>query len=351
MSIQKWISERIDFSPVQNFINKKEVPIHKHSMWYYLGGLALFFFIIQVGTGILLLLYYRPSSGEAYESVKFIMNDVHFGWLIRSMHSWGANLFIGILFVHMFSTFFLKAYRKPRELTWVTGVILFFIALAFGFSGYLLPWDELAFFATKVGTEITGTIPLIGGFLLKFLRGGEEISGATLTRFYGFHVAILPALMTLFLVIHLLLIQIQGMSIPIGYENKIKKRVKFFGEFIWHDAMIWMIGLAIWVFLATYSPWGLGPKADPFAPAPAGIRPEWYFVYMFETLKLIPGHVWLFEGEVLGVLAFGVLFFLILIVPFIDKKASLNQKSRGFTLAGAIILVYMIIMTLVSYIN
>lgn len=350
-SVKKWLAERIDLSGLEHFVEKKEVPIHKHSLWYYLGGLALFFFMIQVGTGILLLLYYKPSTEHAYESVKFIMNDVHFGWLVRSMHSWGANLFIAVLFVHMFSTFFLKAYRKPRELTWVTGVLLFCLALGMGFSGYLLPWDELALFATKVGTDIAGSVPFIGNFVLKLLRGGEDISGATLTRFFGFHVAILPALMALVVVIHVLLVQIQGMSIPIGYENKITRKVKFFGEFIWHDAMIWLTGLAIWVFIATYSPWGLGPKADPFAPAPAGIKPEWYFMFMFETLKLIPGHVLFLEGEVLGILGFMVFFLLLFIVPFIDKKASLNQKSRGFTIAGMIVVGYIAVMTIIGYIK
>ena len=154
-----WAQERLGLAPLQRLAKEKTVPLHRHTLWYYLGGMTLFLFTIQVVTGILLLLYYRPSPEEAFESVQFIMTDVSFGWLIRSIHSWSANLMIGTLFVHMFSVYFLKAYRSPRELTWVTGVLLFFVALAFGFSGYLLPWNKLAFFATRVGTEIPRVVP------------------------------------------------------------------------------------------------------------------------------------------------------------------------------------------------
>ncbi|MFQ6113595.1 MAG: cytochrome bc complex cytochrome b subunit, partial [bacterium] len=176
-----WLKERYDLSAFEQFIAKKEVPVHRHSIWYYFGGITLFLFLIQVVTGILLLLYYRPTAEAAFESVQFIMTEVHFGWLIRSIHSWAANLMIAAAFIHMFSVFFMKAYRKPRELTWVSGAVLLLLALGFGFSGYLLPWNELAFFATKVGTEIVAVVPLIGDFLLKYLRGGEDVTGATLT--------------------------------------------------------------------------------------------------------------------------------------------------------------------------
>jgi quinol-cytochrome oxidoreductase complex cytochrome b subunit len=194
-----WLDERFDLLALREFLAEKSVPVHRHSVWYYMGGITLFLVGVQVGTGILLLLYYKPSAGEAYESVKFIVSQVEFGWLIRNVHSWSANLLILMAFVHLFSTFFLRAYRKPRELTWITGVLLLFIMMGFGFSGYLLPWNELAFFATKVGTGIAGAVPVVGRFMVRFLRGGDEVTGATLTRFYGIHVAILPALTTVLL--------------------------------------------------------------------------------------------------------------------------------------------------------
>src|SRR3989338_2553099 len=134
----------------------KTVPLHRHTFWYYLGGMTLVLIGIQIGSGILLLLYYRSSAAEAFESIRAIMTKVEFGWLVRSVHAWAANLAIVFAFLHLSSTFFLKAYRPPRELTWVTGVLLFYLLLGFGFTGYLLPWNTLSFFATKVGTEIAG---------------------------------------------------------------------------------------------------------------------------------------------------------------------------------------------------
>src|SRR5438270_966699 len=213
-NLRKWLDERFGWDALIAPLRKKTVPMHRLSYWYFLGGITLFLFVIQVLTGILLLLYYRAGADEAFESVQYIMTQVKFGWLIRSVHSWSANLMIFTAFAHMFSVLFLKAYRKPRELTWVSGVILLFLVMGFGFSGYLLPWNTLAFCATKVGTEIAGQVPLIGRHIVIFLRGGEEVTGATLTRFFGFHVAVLPGLTTLFLLLHLALVQRFGISVP-----------------------------------------------------------------------------------------------------------------------------------------
>src|SRR5689334_6079519 len=135
-----WLDDRLGIKSIAALAEHKEVPLHKHSIWYYFGGMTLFLFTVQVGTGILLLLYYRPSAENAFESVQFIITEVQFGWLIRSVHSWSANLLILALFIHMFSVYFLSAYRSPREVTWLTGVVLLFLSIGFGFSGYLLPW-------------------------------------------------------------------------------------------------------------------------------------------------------------------------------------------------------------------
>src|SRR5919206_495359 len=212
----EWLDQRPDLSDVPHFVEKKGVPNSAQKVWYYLGGMTLFLFGVQAITGILLLLYYRPSAAEAYESVQFIVTKVEFGWLIRNIHSWSANLLIAAAFAHFFSVFLLKSYRKPRELTWVSGILLLFLMLGFGFSGYLLPWNELSFFATKVGTGIAGAVPAVGPPLLRFLRGGDDVTGATLSRFYGLHVAILPALTTAVVAVHLLFVQRQGMSVPPG---------------------------------------------------------------------------------------------------------------------------------------
>ena len=334
-----WLDERLDLSDIKHFIAEKGVPIHTQEVWYYLGGLTLFLFAVQVVSGILLLLYYRPSAGEAYESVKFIVSQVEFGWLIRNVHSWSANLLIFMAFVHLFSTLFLRSYRKPRELTWVTGVLLLFVMMGFGFSGYLLPWNELAFFATKVGTGIAGAVPGIGHFLLRFLRGGDDVTGATLTRFYGIHVAVLPATMTAILGLHLLFIQRQGMSVPPSVERREKAgeripQIPFVPHYVLHDVMWWYVALAVLAALALFLPWELGKKADAFAAVPPGIRPEWYFLAMFQVLKLLPAHIVGLEGEMLGVLGFSLAALVLLLLPFLDRGAGEGRSSPLVTIAG-----------------
>jgi len=337
--VRNWLDERLEWDDLVAPLRKKTVPLHRLSYWYFLGGITLFLFVIQVLTGIMLLLYYRPGANEAFESVQYIMTQVQFGWLIRSIHSWSANLMIFTAFGHMFSVLFLKAYRKPRELTWVTGVLLLFLVMGFGFSGYLLPWNTLAFFATKVGTEITGQVPVIGKPMMIFLRGGEEVTGATLTRFFGFHVAVLPGVVTVLLLFHLLLVQRQGMSVPPKLEVSWKadfsekRQMKFFPNFALRELMAWYAALGVLGALAAIFPWNLGVKADPFAPAPAGIKPEWYFLFMFQTLKLIPPKVWFIDGEVVGVLAFGLVGMLWLLLPFFesDEPARTKQWITGLT--------------------
>jgi len=349
--IRDWLDERFGAGSVEDFLRHKTVPVNRHTLWYYLGGMTLFLFIIQVLTGILLLLYYRPTANDAFESVQFIMTQVHYGWLIRSVHSWSANLMIFTAFVHMFSVYFLKAYRKPRELTWISGMLLLFIVLGFGFSGYLLPWNTLAFFATKVGTEMAGSVPWIGKWLLVFLRGGQEVTGATLTRFFGFHVAVLPGLATLLLAIHLLLVQHLGMSVPPSVERAAAegrtplRSMPFFPNFLLRDMIGWYAALGVLGGLAAVFPWELGAKANPFAPAPAGIRPEWYFLFTFQTLKYLPPKILFLEGEFAGMLGFGIAAAVWTLVPFLDRRIGFGRVTRFFTGLGIFVIGYMVVMS------
>jgi len=347
-ALWEWLDRRLGLAVVSELAREKEVPIHRYSLWYYFGGMTLFLLTIQAVTGILLLLYYRPSAENAFESVQFIMADVRFGWLIRSVHSWSANVLIGVLFIHLFSVFFLRAYRKPRELTWITGTLLLFLVLAFGFSGYLLPWNTIAFFATKVGTEVAGVVPIAGHFLLRFLRGGDEVTGATLTRFFAFHVAILPAATIGLVGIHLLLVQRHGMSVPPGEDKSGLKTMKFMPNFLLRDLIGWLTALGILAALSALFPWELGVKADPFAPAPAGIRPEWYFMFMFQTLKMMPAKIGPVEGEVFTVTAFGLAAALLLVVPFLDR-AERQKPSALLKFAGCVAVVYILTMTMLGY--
>jgi cytochrome b6 len=348
-ALRLWLDERLGTAAVAKLAQKKEVPVHRHTIWYYFGGMTLFLFVIQVVTGILLLLYYRPSAETAFESVQFIMTEVQFGWLVRSVHSWSANLLIATMFIHMFSVFFMKAYRAPREMTWLTGSLLLFVFLFFGFSGYLLPWNKLAYFATKVGTDIAGVVPVVGGFARRFLRGGEEVTGATLTRFFGFHVAVLPAITTVILGVHALLVQKHGMSVPPGVDQAKVKSMKFVPNFLLRDLIGWILAIGVLAALSALFPWELGEKADPFASAPAGIRPEWYFLFMFETLKLIPAKILSVDGEVLGILAFALGGLLWVIVPFLDRSPADRTRSRVVTVLGWIVVLYIVAMTAYGY--
>jgi cytochrome b6 len=348
-TFKHWLDERLSISTLTSAAQKKEVPVHRQSIWYYFGGMTLFLFIVQVVTGILLLLYYRPSAENAFESVQFIMTEVKFGWLIRSIHSWSANLMILTLFIHLFSVYFMRAYESPREVTWLSGAVLLFLSIGFGFSGYLLPWNEVSFFATKVGTDIAGVIPVAGRTVLRFLRGGDEVTGATLTRFFGFHVAVLPALATVFLAIHVLLVQLHGMHVPKRYEQN-HRQMKFFPNFLMRDLIGWILAIGVLAALAALFPWELGVKADPFAPAPAGIKPEWYFLFMFQTLKYIPAKILIFEGEVVGILFFMLCGAVLFVIPFINRSAEQHPRRRMiFNVMGLIALLYIAVMTIVGY--
>jgi cytochrome b6 len=280
------------------------------------------------------------------------MTEVEFGWLVRSIHSWSANLMILTMFIHLFSALLLHAYRRPRELTWLSGAGLLGLSLAFGFTGYLLPWNELAFFATRVGTEIPGVVPVIGPFLRRLLRGGDDVTGATLTRFYGIHVAVLPAIATLMIAVHLFMVQKHGMSRPPGEETTAanKKAMPFFPNFLLRDLVGWLCALAVLAALAAYYPAELGKKADPFQPAPAGIKPEWYFMAMFQTLKLLPGHILGIEGELLGVLGFGLVGVILIALPFLDRSGLPGKASTRLAAAFGILLIgYSVVLTYLGY--
>ncbi len=350
-AVVSWLDARIGFSALGPLIKKKEVPVHRHSFWYYLGGMALFLFILQVCTGVLLLFYYRPSADGAYESVQFLMSNVRFGWLIRSIHSWGANLMIFMAFVHLFSVLILKAYRAPRELTWMSGALLFFVALGLGFTGYLLPWNTLAYFATRVGTEIPGVFPVVGPFFRKILRGGDDVTGATLTRFYALHVSVLPALAFVLVSIHVVLVQKHGMSVPPDVEARggPKRTMKFVPNFLMRDLVGWLAALAILASMAAFNPAHLGTKADTFAAAPAGIRPEWYFMFMFQTLKYLPAHILGMDGELLGIAAFGVAAAVLVVIPFLDRPRPGARPARLWTWLAYGALLYIIVLTYLGY--
>jgi quinol-cytochrome oxidoreductase complex cytochrome b subunit len=208
--ITNWLDERTSWRQVRDAIFLRKVP--KVNWLFTLGSASLFVALNQAITGILLTFYYVPTPDHAYDSVQYITTQVPLGWLIRGLHHWGASLMIIVVVLHMLRVIFLGAYKFPREVTWFTGVGLLLIVIGFGFTGYLLPWDQKAFWATTVGTRIAGTPPIIGDYLLRIIRGGTEISAVTLVRFFGTHVWVLPALLIILIGIHLYLVIKNGIS-------------------------------------------------------------------------------------------------------------------------------------------
>lgn len=350
-ALYNWFDERLGLSEVLALARKKTVPAHQHSFWYYWGGITLFLFIAQALTGVLLLIYFRPGA-DAYESVRQITYQMHFGWLVRSAHSWCANLMILAIFVHMFSVFFMKAYRRPREFGWFTGMALMLLTFLFGFSGYLLPMDELSYFATKVGLQIPASIPLLGPALADMIRGGAEVNEFTVQRFFALHVVVLPALFLPLLGIHLWLVQKHGNALPPSEEARPageRRSIPFFPNFFAKDLAMWLIALNVLAIMASLFPWGLGKQGDPLVPAPAGIHPEWYFMSSFQMLKMLgkwfPGAA----GEALGMIIFNLGLILWFLIPFYDGSRDRGRRGRIAHYFGLAVLLVLVITTAAGY--
>ena len=344
-----WLEERLGIRAVVDFLRHKPIPRNKHTAWMYTGSVILLFLGIQVVTGILLAFYYKPTLDAANKSVGEIMTKVPLGWIIRSVHSWSATFMIAAVFVHMLSLWLVKSYRPPRELTWMSGAVLLAITLAFGFTGYLLPWDALSLAATKVGTDIPGTIPVVGAWVTKFLRGGEDISGDTLSRFFSFHVSVLPLLVLALIGVHLFLIQKLGMSLPLGADEKeeAERSLPFWPNFVYREAIVWSGLIGILVTAAVILPPSLGQAADLMAPAPEGITPEWYFLFLFQTLKIFPAKMLIVSGETVAVALISIGAALLFFLPLIDNRPT-ERKGKVISWAAVALIAYAVAMSIWS---
>ena len=210
VKLADWLDERVGWRSIWKIVFKRKIP---RVNWLYTLGIATLLSVVnQAITGILLTIYYVPNPDHAYDSVQYITTQISAGWLIRGLHHWGASAMVLLSFLHMLRVIYLGSYKYPREVTWFTGVFLFLITIGFGFTGYLLPWDQKAYWATTVGTRIVAVVPVIGNWLLRIVRGGAEISPLTLTRFFGVHVWVLPAALLVLLGIHLYLVISIGIS-------------------------------------------------------------------------------------------------------------------------------------------
>jgi quinol-cytochrome oxidoreductase complex cytochrome b subunit len=282
-----WMRERlpVDVDKLKTATNEP-VPGHLKRWFFALGGTPAYLFLIQVATGVLLMFFYVPEPGKAYDSVAHVQNAVPFGWWLRSIHKWSASGMIIAVCLHTMRVFFTGAYRKPRELTWVVGCFLMFVTLLGGLSGYSLVYEQLSYWGATVTSNLVGAAPVVGHFLANFLRGGETVGPATLTRFFVVHVAIVPAAIAFLVFLHVVLIRLHGVTeLRFKGDDKEPRTFPFIPDHLMMElsiALILMIGLNV---LAVCFPAGLGERANP-AMTPEHIRPEWYFYFAFRWLKL-----------------------------------------------------------------
>ncbi len=348
--MRAWLQARLPIATVHELLSHKTVPLHRHFVWYYLGGIVLTCFTTLVVTGMLLLLYYRPDvprdprAPGAHESVQQIVTAIPHGWWVRSIHHWAANLMVMALLVHLFSVLLLKAYRRPREFAWWTGLALLGLTLTSAFTGYLLPWNALSFAATRVGGGIAGAVPLVGPLARQLLLAGPDVTELTLPRFFGLHVVILPMTIGLVIAVHLALVVYHGSSVPPSAQRdraagRAFPSVRFWPDFVLRDlrALV-LVGGALAAVAFLYPP-VVGVRADPLAPTPEGIQPEWYFLSVFKVLKLMPATVLGLDGLQVGVVFFAALALLLSAIPLLDVEpdGTARQRRRAVWLRRALL--------------
>jgi quinol-cytochrome oxidoreductase complex cytochrome b subunit len=305
-------------------------PVKGGSRWSAaFGSSLLFMFILQVVTGILLTTCYAPSVGTAWQSVKYIQEEAPLGWLIRGIHHWGSSAMVILLLFHLVQVFVWGAYKRPRELTWMTGVLLLGATLGLAFTGYLLPWDEKAYWASKVGLGIVGTVPVVGEHIRLLLQGGSDMGNLTLTRFFALHGFILPGTIIALIVVHLYFFRLHGVTTAWWEHEELldSKTETFWPGQVWKDGVVALGLLLCLVGWVLRHPAPLGNLADPSKAYEA--RPEWYFMFLFQMLRYFHG-----RWEIVGTFVLPSLFFCILFFwPLLDRTPSRDPRRRPFAMS------------------
>jgi len=342
--IRKGLETRIGLEDLVNTKLKSYSVPKNANIFYTLGGVALVAFIIQAVTGFFLLIYYVPHSDHAFRSIQYIMTTAPYGWLFRLMHVVGANLLVAVIFLHMLSVFFMGSYKKPRELTWVAGWLMLLVTLTFCLTGYLLPWSQLSYWTTTVVTAMPAAFPYVGDYIANMLRGGEFVSGITLNRFFALHVALLPPVLAILVVIHVFLIRRIGLSSPpfdLSYDEakpwteyrhvSYPDGYSFYPYFVLKELYMAALYLVVMFFIITFIPTLFLPETANM-PAnllktPAYIKPQWYFLAPYQMLKIIPNNFLAISVQL-------VLIGTFLLWPFFDTKTERNILKRPLLLAA-----------------
>lgn len=315
-----WWQERIPISgPALRELANEPVPMHLKHWWFCLGGTPAYLFLVQIVTGILLAFYYQASPQTAYESIRYISEDVSFGWYIRGLHKWAATLMIATMILHQMRVYFTHAYRRPREINWVIGMAILMTTLLTGFTGYSLVFEQLSYWGATVAANICDAVPWVGGWAKTMLLGGSEYNDQTLSRFYILHAAVLPGAIMLLLAVHITLIRMHGIS-ELEHDQQPQNDRRTFDFFPDHVMSEMMIGVGLMVILsvlATAVPATLGPRADALT-TPELIKPEWFFYVSFRWLKLF--------SLTFAVLSSGLIVAAMFLWPWIDK--ALRRLTR-----------------------
>jgi ubiquinol-cytochrome c reductase cytochrome b subunit len=339
-----WLDERF---PIMDFwrghLSEYYAP-KNFNFWYYFGSLAILVLVIQILTGIFLTMNYKPTADTAFASVEYIMRDVKWGWLIRYLHSTGASFFFIVVYLHMFRALIYGSYRKPRELLWIFGVIIFLLLMAEAFMGYLLPWGQMSFWGAQVIISLFGAIPYIGNDLALWIRGDFVVADATLNRFFAFHVIAFPLVLLGLVMFHLVSLHSVGSNNPDGVEIKAKKNDKgipldgipFHPYYTVKDMYGVMGFLIFFVAVVFYMPemhgWFL--ERDNFVPAnplktPEHIAPLWYFTPFYAILRAVP-------DKFLGVMAMGASIAMLFLLPWLDRSPVKSIRYKGWIFKGAL---------------
>lgn len=335
--IYDWLDSRLNLKPVERTL--LEEPIPGGASWIYVfGSVTLFLFLLQAITGMFLAVYYAPTPDHAYDSIRFIETEVLFGAFVRGLHHWGASAMVVAIGLHMLQAFLYGAYKPPREVMWMAGVVLFLLVMAFAFTGYLLPWDQTAYWATQVGINMVGTIPVIGDFLMRVMRGGETLGALTLSRFFAVHVLFLPGLLVTLIGLHLFILRRVGPAGPWTDERASLGSETFYPRQVYMDAVV-ILGVFVVVAAAALAiPFPLTDKADPsdtsFVPVP-----EWYFLFYYELLKYVHGPLEPVATWILPMVVILILF----LWPFIDRNPARHPIRRPVALGSGVVFLVVVL--------
>jgi len=340
----KWVDDRFPFTKTMKHHVTEYYASKNFNFWYVFGVLAMVVLVIQLATGIFLTMNYKPAAADAFASVEYIMRDVEWGWLIRYMHSTGASFFFIVVYLHMFRAMLYGSYQKPRELIWIIGMLIFFVLMAEGFAGYLLPWGQMSYWGAQVIISLFGAIPFVGETLVEYIRGDYSISDITLNRFFALHVVVLPLSLIALVFVHIVALHEVGSNNPDGIEIKEHKGadgvpldgIAFHPYHTSKDLVAIIIFLMVFSFVVFFSPdmGGYFLEHANFEPAntmatPEHIAPVWYFTPYYAILRAVPNKLW-------GAILMGGAVLLPLFLPWLDRSRVKSIRYRGWIYKSAL---------------